>query len=239
MVASIGAVASSAQGASYYERDGYYAKDDPEHLRLSAWAGRGAAELGLEGAVDPDVFRAVLEGKVPDGSGRQLGRRGKDGEIQHRPGRDLTLSAPKSVSLAALVGGDARVTEAHERAPDHDARMHSGAVHRALEQLLVRDGLMTVVEEDGDEDLVAAPAKAGLEVTPGVSRRGERTVAPQPRRHPPGVELVEGTDRTVEASDASCGMAAPASTRRGAAGRTPLQRPGPRPCRAHRSASSG
>ena len=116
MVASIGAVASSAQGASYYERDGYYAKDDPEHIRLSAWAGRGAAELGLEGAVDPDTFKAVLEGKVPDGSGRQLGRRGKDGEIQHRPGRDLTLSAPKSVSLAALVGGDARVTEAHDRA---------------------------------------------------------------------------------------------------------------------------
>ena len=116
MVASIGAVASSAQGASYYERDGYYAKDDPEHLRLSAWAGRGAAELGLEGAVDPDVFRAVLEGHVPDGSGRRLGRLGKDGEIAHRPGRDLTLSAPKSVSLAALVGGDARVTEAHDRA---------------------------------------------------------------------------------------------------------------------------
>ena len=116
MVASIGAVASSAQGASYYERDGYYARDDPEHKAASAWAGRGAAELGLEGAVDPDVFKAVLEGKVPDGSGRQLGRRGKDGELQHRPGRDLTLSAPKSVSLAALVGGDARVTEAHDRA---------------------------------------------------------------------------------------------------------------------------
>ena len=26
---SIGALASAAQGASYYERDGYYAKDDP------------------------------------------------------------------------------------------------------------------------------------------------------------------------------------------------------------------
>ena len=29
MVASIGAVAAPAQGASYYEKDGYYAKDDP------------------------------------------------------------------------------------------------------------------------------------------------------------------------------------------------------------------
>ena len=113
---SIGALSSAAQGASYYERDGYYAKDDPEHRDASAWAGKGAEELGLNGPVDPAVFRAVLEGKVPDGSGTELGRRGKDGEITHRPGRDLTFSAPKSVSLAALVGGDRRIVEVHDRA---------------------------------------------------------------------------------------------------------------------------
>ncbi len=116
MVASIGAVAAPAQGSSYYERDGYYAKDDPAHREASAWAGKGAEELGLSGPVDPDVFRAVLEGEVPDGSGRRLGRRGKDGAIHHRPGRDLTLSAPKSVSLLALLGGDARIVQAHDRA---------------------------------------------------------------------------------------------------------------------------
>jgi len=122
MVASIGAVAAPAQGASYYERDGYYARDSPDHRQASAWAGRGAAELGLEGPVDPDTFRAVLEGHVPDGSGKRLGRVGKDrgtpgsGGFHHRPGRDLTFSAPKSVSLAALVGGDARVIDAHDRA---------------------------------------------------------------------------------------------------------------------------
>ena len=116
MVASIGAIASAAQGVSYYERDGYYAKDDPGHRAASAWSGRGAAELGLEGPVDPDVFRAVLEGRVPDGSGRRLGRASRDGEVRHRPGRDLTLSAPKSVSLAGLVGGDGRVVDAHDRA---------------------------------------------------------------------------------------------------------------------------
>ncbi|MCY3846064.1 MAG: relaxase domain-containing protein [Acidobacteria bacterium] len=113
---SIGALSSAAQGASYYERDGYYAKDDPEHRDASAWAGKGAEELGLKGPVDPDTFRAVLEGRVPDGSGRQLGKRGKDGEIHHRPGRDLTFSAPKSVSIAALVGGDGRIVDAHDRA---------------------------------------------------------------------------------------------------------------------------
>ena len=116
MVASIGAIASAAQGVSYYEKDGYYASDDPTHREASAWAGKGAEALGLEGAVDPDAFRGVLEGKVPDGSGRALGRRGKDGSIEHRPGRDVTLSAPKSVSLVGLVGGDARVVDAHDRA---------------------------------------------------------------------------------------------------------------------------
>ena len=116
MVASIGQVASPSQGASYYERDGYYAKDDPEHHAASAWAGRGASDLGLEGPVDPDVFKGILAGYVPDGTGTRLGRKMEDGEFRHRPGRDITFSAPKSVSLAALIGGDERVTEAHDRA---------------------------------------------------------------------------------------------------------------------------
>ena len=34
MVASIGAIASAAQGVSYYEKDGYYAKDDAEHRQV-------------------------------------------------------------------------------------------------------------------------------------------------------------------------------------------------------------
>ena len=116
MVVSVGAVASPAQGTSYYERDGYYAKDDPAHRAASAWAGRGAERLGLEGPVDPETFRAVLEGEVPDGSGRRLGRIDRDGNRIHRPGRDLTFSAPKSVSLIGLVGGDERAVEAHDRA---------------------------------------------------------------------------------------------------------------------------
>ena len=110
MVVSIGAVSSAAQGVSYFERDGYYTKDDAAHLEASAWAGKGAEALGLHGPVDPGLFRDVLEGAVPDGSGRRLGRIGKDGGIVHRPGRDLTFSAPKSVSLVALLGNDERIS---------------------------------------------------------------------------------------------------------------------------------
>ena len=50
---SIGALTSAAQGASYYERDGYYAKDDAEHREASAWAGKGAEDLGLTGPSIP------------------------------------------------------------------------------------------------------------------------------------------------------------------------------------------
>ena len=144
MVASIGAVASPAQGANYYERDGYYAKDSAEHRELSAWAGKGAEALGLAGAVDPDVFRAVLEGEVPDGSGRRLGRRIRGGEIHHRPGRDLTFSAPKSVSLVALIGGDARIVDAHDR-----------AVVRALEWF-ERNGAETRIQDPATGRMVRA-----------------------------------------------------------------------------------
>ena len=97
MVASIGAVSAAAQGVSYFERDGYYAKDDPDHLRASAWAGKGAEALGLDGPVDSDVFKDVLEGTVPDGSERRLGRRNKDGDINHRPG--VTSPCPPEVGL--------------------------------------------------------------------------------------------------------------------------------------------
>ena len=116
MVASIGAISSAAQGVSYYERDGYYANDDPAHKEASRWTGKGAAELGLSGPVEPDAFKEILEGRVPDGTDHRLGRKQKDGTLAHRPGRDITLSAPKSVSLAALIGGDKRIVDAHDKA---------------------------------------------------------------------------------------------------------------------------
>ena len=152
MVASIGAVASPTQGASYYERDGYYAKDSPDHRAASAWAGRGAEALGLEGPVDPGTFKAVLEGEVPDGSGKRLGRRIGDGEIHHRPGRDLTFSAPKSVSLAALIGGDARIVEAHDRAVGRAL----GWFERNAAETRVQDGATGRMVRIGNQKTVVA-----------------------------------------------------------------------------------
>lgn len=96
--------------ARYFKVGDYYIKGSDEH---SEWGGKVAAELGLEGTVDPAIFKELLAGKVED---QQLGRRRKDGNIQHHPGWDFAVNAPKSVSIMALVAGDERIIAAHEEA---------------------------------------------------------------------------------------------------------------------------
>jgi conjugative relaxase-like TrwC/TraI family protein len=108
---SIGALVSAEQASSYYEKDDYYAKDGEEHAQKSSWVGRGAQAQGLEGTIDKNAFKEVLEGKVRGGP--QLGRV-RDGALEHGPGRDLTFSAPKGVSIMALVAGDERLLQAHD-----------------------------------------------------------------------------------------------------------------------------
>lgn len=104
---SISNVSNSSAASSYYEQaDDYYSKDRSP----SAWSGQAAAALGLSGEVSPEDFRAMLDGRLPDGSQVHHAAGG------HRGGTDLTFSAPKSVSMQALIGGDARLLAAHETA---------------------------------------------------------------------------------------------------------------------------
>ena len=114
MVATVTELRSSSAAVEYYEKDGYYAKNDAEHRLASFWHGEAASAAGLRGYVDPKKFESVLSGHVP-GADVRLGRK-RDGEHVHRPGWDITLSAPKSVSLEALVRGNWHVTRAHDMA---------------------------------------------------------------------------------------------------------------------------
>lgn len=102
---------SSIKGdAGYYSHeDNYYASSSLE----SRWMGEGAEKLGLKGEVASADMDAVRQGKLPDGS--DLSRM-VNGVNKHRSGYDLTFSAPKSVSVMALVGEDRRFIEAHNRA---------------------------------------------------------------------------------------------------------------------------
>lgn len=105
---------STPQGMStYYESDGYYAKGDERARLASEWHGKGAEAAGLSGFVTPEAFQHVLDGNTPEG--RRLGRV-IDGKWKHRAGIDLTFSAPKSVSIMALVAGDDRLVRAHDAA---------------------------------------------------------------------------------------------------------------------------
>ncbi|GLK43944.1 MULTISPECIES: MobF family relaxase [Novosphingobium] len=101
---------SASNIARYYAIGDYYSKGAGEH---SEWGGAIAADLHLEGKVDPGVLRDLLAGRV---AGQQLGRLLADGSRQHHPGWDFAVNAPKSVSIMALVAGDGGIIEAHEQA---------------------------------------------------------------------------------------------------------------------------
>lgn len=90
------------------------------------WQGSLAAQFGLRGPVSEKDFARLSQGQQPQ-TGEQLVRqrasyiyKDADGKsvqtMEHRAGWDATFSAPKSVSLTALVGGDNRVREAHRDA---------------------------------------------------------------------------------------------------------------------------
>jgi conjugative relaxase-like TrwC/TraI family protein len=103
---------SAAQAEHYYQKDDYYTREEAPQSP-SYWTGKGATTLGLEGAVDREHFVDLLHGLAPDGT-FLLGR-WVDPE-KHRAGTDYTFSAPKSVSIAALVQEDDWVLEAHTAA---------------------------------------------------------------------------------------------------------------------------
>jgi conjugative relaxase-like TrwC/TraI family protein len=90
------------------------------------WQGQLASRFGLTGFVGAEEFARLSEGQHP-ATGAQLVQhrqahqyKNSDGKtitsVEHRAGWDATFSAPKSVSLTALVGGDQRVREAHREA---------------------------------------------------------------------------------------------------------------------------
>ena len=105
---SVGSVKSASGAAAYYAADNYYTKDESE--TAGEWFGKGAEALDLKGDVDAKTFEAVLAGELPNGEKLSGGAK------EHRPGFDLTFSAPKSVSLIALVGKDERLITAHDDA---------------------------------------------------------------------------------------------------------------------------
>src|SRR5438132_1250354 len=117
---------SSGQAQAYHREEftnaqqNYYTESD--HIR-GTWHGQLAAAWGLRGEVDQAQFARLADGQHPI-TGESLVRHQTPRvyaslraetvhTMDHRAGWDATFSAPKSVSLTALVGGDAAVRHAH------------------------------------------------------------------------------------------------------------------------------
>ena len=117
---------SASQARTYHEREfasekqNYWSRNQQGH---SEWQGKLAEQWNLAGTVGSEHFARLSEGQHPHTSDQlvrhQVSRtyEGKFGKeitsAEHRAGWDATFSAPKSVSLTALVGGDERIREAH------------------------------------------------------------------------------------------------------------------------------
>jgi conjugative relaxase-like TrwC/TraI family protein len=117
---------SAGQAQTYHQKE-FTAKEQnywsQRGVIAGEWQGRLADEFGLSGPVSSEDFANLSQGQHPK-TGEQLVRQRSSYEYQdadgktiktmeHRAGWDATFSAPKSVSLTALVGGDERVREAH------------------------------------------------------------------------------------------------------------------------------
>jgi conjugative relaxase-like TrwC/TraI family protein len=117
---------SASQARTYHAREfasqeqNYWSRDQQGH---SEWQGRLAQQWGLQGEVGSEHFARLSEGRHPETEAQLVrhqtaktyeGKNGKEvTSVEHRAGWDATFSAPKSVSLTALVGGDDRVRVAH------------------------------------------------------------------------------------------------------------------------------
>src|ERR1700680_4901232 len=117
---------SAGQAQCYHQKE-FTAKEQnywsQRGVIAGEWQGRLAGRFGLAGTVSAENFAKLSQGQHPQ-TGEQLVRQRASYEYQdadgktiktmeHRAGWDATFSAPKSVSLTALVGRDERIGEAH------------------------------------------------------------------------------------------------------------------------------
>jgi len=90
----------------HLRRNDYWAEGEKEVL--GEWVGDGARSLGLAGIVAEASFEALRCNRHP-GTDEELTALGAKKSVAFI---DVQLSAPKDVSVLAMVGGDERVREA-------------------------------------------------------------------------------------------------------------------------------
>ncbi len=84
-------------------------------MENSQWFGKGAKKLGLIGKVKAKDFKKLLHGELLNGERFRTRNQERPG-YKERAGLDCTFSAPKSVSIKALVEGRKELEKAHQQA---------------------------------------------------------------------------------------------------------------------------
>ena len=143
---------SAGQARTYHEREfasqgqNYWSRDRQGY---SEWQGKtGPRRWGLQGPVGNEEVARLTEGQHPL-TGEQLVRhqatrrptktnRREVTSAEHRAGWDGTISAPKSVSITALVGGDDRAREAHRESVRVALGELNGTLRRGLAMSISR-----------------------------------------------------------------------------------------------------
>src|SRR5216683_4146013 len=162
---------SLGQAETYYDEK--YAQDDyysQGRSIVGQWFGRAAEALELRGELRREDFMAVLRGLDPR-TGAVLVQKAQ-GREERRAGWDATFSAPKSVSVQALAGGDARLIAAHREAASTtlaELEVYAQARQRRGQEW-VTTGNMVAARFD---HLAARPSVSGA----------EKGYAPDPQLH--------------------------------------------------------
>ena len=174
----------TSQGAHYYLSD--LAQELPLPQRWepgpSAWVGRAAEGLGLEGDIEPAHLQALLLGLHPT-SGHRL--RSDRATVL---GFDLTFSAPKSVSVVGALGGEDTARQV--------LAAHREGVRGAV--TYVESHALAAARGSGDRrQLVPTTGLVGASFTHGVSRN----LDPHVHTHVVMANLVHGVDSRWSACD--------------------------------------
>jgi len=104
---TIGLIRNGANYLTHHLRKNDYWAEG-EKAVAGVWIGEGAKAMGLDGPVDEKAFDALRINRHP-GSGEPLTPRDQANRVAFF---DIQLSAPKDVSVLAMVGGDTRVRTA-------------------------------------------------------------------------------------------------------------------------------
>jgi conjugative relaxase-like TrwC/TraI family protein len=192
---------SAGQAKTYYQKEYTSAKENyySEGGEVTGrWSGELAEEWNLTGEVQSEQYERLCAGHDPH-TGEQLIRVVKSREAhnnhgeeitttEHRAGWDATFSAPKSISLAALVGNDERIRTVHRESVDESLK--------ALEEYMQARG-------GGNKPAITTAKMVAAQFEHTASRPDHKTGYAAPQLHTHAVifnmtETPEGKIRSVQ-----------------------------------------